>query len=116
MSSMDITHDNYQVRYDESRGTITYHGSFRLRGEEYKPILDLLIAAADSKPQTVILDARGLEFLNSSGINTLSKFIVRVRKHNTSQVIIQGNYEYSWQQKSFRNLQRLLPEMRLEIT
>ena len=112
---MEITHDNYQVRYDESSGTITYQGSLRLRGDEYKPILDLLISAADAKLQTVTLDARELEFINSSGINTLSKFIVRVRKNQVSQMIIQGNSQYPWQLKSFTNLRRLFPELQMEM-
>ena len=113
---MEITHDEYQVQYDESSGTITCQGSFRLRGgEEYKPILELLIQAADAKPEMLILDVRELRFLNSSGINTLSKFILQVRKNSVSQVLIQGSSQYPWQQKSLTNLQRLLPELQLEI-
>ena len=113
---MEITHDEYQVQYDETSGTITCQGSFRLRGgEEYKPILELLIQAADAKPETLILDVRELRFLNSSGINTLSKFILQVRKNKASQVLIQGSSQYPWQQKSLINFQRLLPGLKMEI-
>ena len=31
---MHITHEAYQVQYDETSGTITCQGSFRLRGGE----------------------------------------------------------------------------------
>ena len=113
---MHITHEAYQVQYDETSGTITCQGSFRLRGgEEYQPILDLLIRAADAKPATLTLDVRQLQFLNSSGINTLAKFILQVRKNNASQVVIKGSKHYPWQHKSLINFQRLLPGLHMEM-
>ncbi len=113
---MEITHDDYQVRFDEANGVVFCQGSFRLRGgEEYQPILDILICAADAMPEMLILDVRELQFLNSSGINMLSKFVLQVRKHNASQVVIRGNASFPWQAKSLKNFQRLLPGLRLEI-
>jgi hypothetical protein len=113
---MEITHEDYQVHYDEANAVVTCHGSFRLHGgDEYQPILDLLITAADAKPETLTLDVRELQFLNSSGINTLSKFILRVRKNQVSQVLIQGSTRYPWQAKSLKNFQRLLPGLQMEI-
>ena len=112
---MDITHADYQVHYDEANAIVTCQGSFRLHGEEYKPILDLMISAADAMPDTLTLDVRELQFLNSSGINTLAKFILQVRKHKVSQVVIQGSSQYPWQGKSLKNFQRLLPGLQMEI-
>ena len=112
---MDISHDDYQVQYDEATATVRCSGSFRLHGEEYKPVLDLLVQAADAKHATLTLDVRELQFLNSSGINTLSKFVLQVRKHNVSRVVVQGSAQYPWQEKSLKNLQRLLPALQLEI-
>jgi hypothetical protein len=112
---MEISHDDYQVQYDEAASTVRCSGSFRLHGDEYKPVLDLLGHAADAKPATLTLDVRELQFLNSSGINTLSKFILQVRKHNVSQVVVQGSARFPWQEKSLKNLQRLLPALRLDI-
>ena len=113
---MVITHDTYQVHYDPDTATVTCQGSFRLRGgEEYAPILQVLLEAADAKPATLTLDVRTLQFLNSSGINTLSKFVLQVRKLNASQVVIQGSSQHPWQQKSLKNFQRLLPGLQLEI-
>jgi hypothetical protein len=113
---MEITHADYKIRYEEATGTVACQGSFRLHGgEEYKPILDLLISAADAMPDTLTLDVRELKFLNSSGINTLSKFIIQVRKHKVSQVVIQGSGRYPWQEKSLKNFQRLLPGLKMEI-
>ena len=113
---MEISHEDYQVHYDEGAATVTCQGAFRLRGRAaYQPILDLLMQAADAKPGTLTLDVSALEFLNSSGINTLSKFILQVRKHKTSTVLIKGSHQYPWQGKSLTNFQRLLPGLHLEL-
>ena len=108
--------EGYAIRYDAATATLICEGSFRLRGgEEYEPILKLMMQAADARPETLTLDLRTLEFLNSSGINTLSKFILEVRKHNASQVVIKGSSQFPWQSKSLTNLQRLMPGLQMEI-
>jgi anti-anti-sigma factor len=113
---MEIIHADYQVAYDATTATVICQGAFRLRGsEEYAPISQLLTEAADAKPPTLILDLRALEFLNSSGINTLAKFVLQVRRHNVSQIVIKGSSQFPWQEKSLRNFQRLLPALQLEI-
>lgn len=113
---MEIIHEDYQVRYDEANAVVTCQGSFRLSGgEEYQPILDLLIEAADAKPNTLTLDVRELKFLNSSGINVLSKFVLQVRKLKASEVVVRGSTQFPWQGKSLKNLGRLLPGLQLEI-
>jgi hypothetical protein len=112
---MEISHEDYQVRYDAATATVRCSGSFRLHGDEYQPVLDLLTQAADAKAATLTLDVRELQFLNSSGINTLSKFVLQVRKHAASQVVVQGSTRYPWQEKSLKNLQRLLPALTLDI-
>ena len=112
---MEIVSGNYQVRYDEASSTVSCQGSFRLAGEEYLPVLELMLQAADAKPPLLTLDLRELQFLNSSGINTLSKLILHVRKHNASQVVVLGSKRFPWQEKSLINLKRLLPALKLEI-
>lgn len=113
---MIISEEDYSVKYDENDGVIECTGSFRLRGsEEYKPILDLLVSVADATPEQLTLDVRELKFLNSSGINTLSKFIIQVRKHKATQVRILGTVKSPWQGKSLKNFQRLLPTLELVI-
>ena len=113
---MEIIHDDYQVHYDTTNATVSCHGSFRLRGDQaYTPILQVLLEAANTQAATLTLDLRQLQFLNSSGINILSKFILQVRQNKLSRLVIRGNSQYPWQQKSLTNLQRLLPELTLEI-
>jgi hypothetical protein len=113
---MDIVHDDYQVHYDAATATVICQGSFRLRGtEEYAPILQALTAAADAQPATLTLDLRTLQFLNSSGINTLAKFVLHARKYHATQVVMKGSHLFPWQEKSLKNFQRLLPGLQLEI-
>jgi len=112
---MEIVHTDYQVRYEEVSATVSCQGSFRLAGDDYKPVLDLMLQAADARPPLLTLDLRELQFLNSSGINTLSKLILHVRKHNASQVVVRGSSRFPWQEKSLINLKRLLPALTLEI-
>jgi hypothetical protein len=77
--------------------------------------LQVLTAAADTKPATLTLDLRMLRFLNSSGINTLSKFVLHVRQYHATQVVMKGSHAFPWQEKSLKNFQRLLPGLHLEI-
>ena len=100
---MEIIHTDYLVTYDATTATVVCQGAFRLRGsEEYTPISQLLTEAADAKQSTLTLDLRALAFLNSSGINALSKFVLQVRKHNVSQIVIKGSRQFPWQEKSLR--------------
>ena len=113
---MDIIHDDYQVHYDAATATVLCQGSFRLRGaEEYAPILQVLTAAVEAHPATLTLDLRTLQFLNSSGINTLAKFVLHARQYKATQVVLKGSHHFSWQEKSLKNFQRLLPGLQLEI-
>src|SRR5207244_11962164 len=95
---MDIVHDDYQVRYDAATATVLCQGSFRLRGtEEYAPILQVLTDAADAQPATLTLDLRTLQFLNSSGINTLAKFVLHARQYPATTVLMKGSHHFPWQ-------------------
>ena len=75
----------------------------------------MLTAAADAHPATLTLDLRTLQFLNSSGINTLAKFVLHVRQFPAMQVVLKGSRHFPWQEKSLKNFQRLLPGLQLEI-
>lgn len=112
---IEINHEDYQVHYDPATSIITCTGSFRLRGSDYGGITEILNEAADAKMPVITLNLQDLQFLNSSGITTLSKFVIRVRNHQTSQMVVKGSSQFPWQQKSLTNLQRLMPDLQLEI-
>jgi len=113
---MEIKGENYLVTYNPDTTTITCEGSFRLRGsEEYAPIVALLNQVIEQTPETIVLDLQQLQFLNSSGINIFSKFVIKLRKQKNSNLTIKGSQTYPWQGKSLKNFQRLLPTLTLEF-
>jgi len=112
---MKITGEDYRIDYYSDTVTVNCQGTLRLNGmDEYAPIVNLLDEVISKDSPLVQLDLRQLEFLNSSGINMLSKFIIKVRQKKSIQVIIHGSQQILWQGKSLRNLQRLMPTLQLE--
>lgn len=112
---MEITGKDYKVWYDAENTTVFLKGFLRLDGiEEYKPIMNLLIDAI-SEASALAIDLKELEFLNSSGISMLSMFVVEVRNRGKIEITLQGSNKVLWQTKSLRNLQRLMPSMKLEF-
>jgi len=112
---MEIQHDDYQVLFNSDENTVLCSGSFRLTGSEYGPIMEILNTVADDQPEFLIMDLTALKFLNSSGINTLCKFVMRLRKNNINKVNVIGSNEFAWQKKSLANFKKLLPSLELEF-
>lgn len=112
---MEFTTNDYSIQHNIDSGTVFLKGSLRLSGmNEYQPIMDLLLDAVEQSA-TFTLNLRELEFLNSSGISMLSMFIVKVRQKETIQMVLQGSDQVLWQTKSLKNLQRLMPTLKLEF-
>lgn len=112
---VDIQTDDYSVRYDPDSGTIHFQGFLRLEGiHKYQSIMDTLLQAAEASPQFTI-DLCNLEFLNSSGISMLSMFVVKVRDRGNVDLTLKGSDKILWQTKSLKNLQRLMPSLKLEF-
>lgn len=113
---MELKTDDYQVAYDPIATTVTFQGSLRLNGmQEYAPIVELLETVAESAFPRITLDLQALRFLNSSGINVLSKFVLKVRQQANTQLLIRGSKSIPWQGKSLKNLQRLMPDLTLSL-
>ena len=116
MAIEEIKEDDYAVRADSETNTIAFSGLMSLGGPKaYAPISDLMNDLASEEPEEMTLDLRQLEFLNSSGISMLSKFVLGLRKKRAVQLIILGSDEMPWQGKSLKNLQKFLPSLKLEI-
>ena len=112
---MEVKGDDYRVWYDTSDQSIYCQGSLRLAGtEEYAPIVQLLEQVIEEAPKQIALNLCQLEFLNSSGINVLSKFVIKVRQKETISITVKGSDAVPWQGKSLKNLQRLMPSLKLE--
>lgn len=134
---MEIRGERYVIRYDDSTSTLALEGILRLygaagyfsiddfnkhhdtlptnSGPSYVSIMELFEAIAKQKPLHFILNLRELELLNSSGINALSKFVIRIRENNATQLTIQGSQQFFWQSKVLQNLQKLLPGLHIEF-
>lgn len=111
---MEIKTENYAIQYDAETQTVICQGTLRLGGmTDYAPIIELLDQAVATQPATLTLNLQKLEFLNSSGINVLSKFVIKVRQQEEMQLLILGSNDIPWQGKSLKNLQRLMPSLEL---
>lgn len=112
---MNIQDENYKICFDPETQVVEFYGSLRLNGmAEYSPIFDLLNHASTQSGQTLTLDLRNLDFLNSSGIAMLSKFVIGVRNGELKLNVL-GSSAVPWQGKSLTNLKRLMPNLTLEI-
>ena len=106
----------YSVDYTESTNTVNFIGDISLGGtQEYVPIVELLEKSTADATETLILNLKELSFLNSSGISMLSKFVIGFRKRKDIQLVILGSKNMPWQVKSLKNLEKLLPGLKLQI-
>ena len=116
MAIEEIKDKDYTVEYDSDSHTVNFTGLLTLGGaKEYSPIADLLNKITTHQPEEMTLNLRKLEFINSSGISMLSKFVLGLRKHRKIQLVVLGSNEMPWQAKSLKNLQKFLPSLKLEI-
>lgn len=114
---MEVKGEDYQVWYEPENHSIYCKGSLRLGGvEEYAPIISILEEGIAHPPVDLVLNLTELDFLNSSGINMLSKFVIKARQKEGVKITIKGSNSIPWQGKSLKNLQRLMPSLVLEIT
>ncbi len=116
MAIEEIKDQDYAVQYDSESTAVDFAGLLSLGGaKEYAPIANLLNKIAADEPEEITLNLKKLEFLNSSGISMLSKFVLGLRKKKKIQLVILGSREMPWQSKSLKNLQKFLPSLKLEI-
>ena len=105
---MEIKTEKYSVEYIRNDREITFKGILRLIGkDEHREIFELLTEAAnDTTGLPLTLDMSKLQFLNSSGISSLSMFIIKMRQLD-KDITILGSNSIPWQSKSLRNFQKL---------
>lgn len=116
MGIQEIKGPDYSIQYEPESVTVSFQGELSLGGPaDYAPIVELLDEVANPEPPAITLNLKKLEFLNSSGISMLSKFVITVRKKKTIQLLVVGSHDVPWQQKSLKNLEKLLPTLKLEL-
>lgn len=111
---MELKTDDFTIWYEEATNTTHFQGKLRLNNtEEYEPINRLLAKASEDREQ-VVWDLKQLEFLNSSGINVLYKFVLSARKNNLGMKVL-GSESMNWQKKSLPNMKKFMPSIELII-
>jgi hypothetical protein len=64
----------------------------------------------------IVLDLRELEFLNSSGITMLSRFVIQARDRTGIDLQVLASEAVPWHARSLKNLQRLMPSLSIRLT
>lgn len=136
---MKITGETFEIVYEPTQNILTLQGILRLYGAagfftiddftrsrdtdvsesgdgEFASLMELFEDFLQRKPASVTIDLQKLELLNSSGINTLSKFVIKARDEKIGTVLIKGAEQYFWQGKILNNLKKLMPEILVELT
>lgn len=114
--NQELSGAGYRIYGEPEPARLVLEGSLRLNGmAEYQPLTDWLGQIVAAAPPQVILDVRQLKFLNSSGINVLSRFVIQVRQKGNIHLIFRCSEAIPWQHKSLINLQRLLPTLDLDF-
>ncbi|MCR9141777.1 MAG: hypothetical protein NXI24_05960 [bacterium] len=112
---MKLEHENYSAELIENN-TVRLSGTFRLQGKEhYLEIMSLLENAIKSADGALTIDLTDLNFLNSSGISSLSIFIIQAREAGHKKIKIIGSDKHSWQAKSLKNFQKLWKNIEVEV-
>jgi hypothetical protein len=113
----NIHGESFDIRLEEENSTVLFKGALRLCGtDDYAPILDMLKETLTSPAMPIVLDLRELDFLNSSGITMLSRFVIEARDHTGIDVLVLASEAVPWHARSLRNLQRLMPTLNIHLT
>jgi hypothetical protein len=113
----NIHGESFEIRLEEENANVLFKGALRLCGtEDYAPILDMLKEMLINPTTPIVLDIRQLDFLNSSGITMLSRFVMEARAHEGIDVQVLASEAVPWHARSLRNLQRLMPTLTIRLT
>lgn len=137
---IEIAGSDYRISYNPTTNCVAFRGVLRLYGTNgyvslnefhrshsspsspkpsdskggYSSIMTLLEDVIAQAPDKIVLDIRELQFLNSSGINVLSKFVIMIRNDESIELTVQGNRKLSWQANVLNNLKALMPGLNLQ--
>jgi hypothetical protein len=111
-----ISGESFEIRLEENN-TVLFKGALRLSGmEDYAPILEMLKITFLNPVAPIVLDLRELDFLNSSGITMLSRFVIEARDYVGINLYCLASESIAWHARSLKNLQRLMPALTISLT
>lgn len=112
----NINGESYEIRLEEDNSTVFFKGALRLTGtEDYAPILDMLKQTLATPATPIVLDLTELDFLNSSGITMLSRFVIEARSCAGIELQVLALQATPWHARSLKNLQRLMPSLTIRL-
>ena len=112
-----IQGESFEIRLEENNNTVLFKGALRLSGmEDYEPILEMLKRTFAIPLSPIVLDVRELDFLNSSGITMLSRFVIEAREHIGINLYFFASESVAWHARSLKNLQRLMPALTVRLS
>ena len=110
----NLNGESYQILVDDDNTTVLFKGALRLCGmDDYAPILKMLKETLVHPALPIVLDLRELDFLNSSGITMFSRFVIEARDHAGIDLQFLASASVSWHARSLKNLQRLMPALKV---
>jgi hypothetical protein len=111
-----INGESFEIRL-EDKSTVCFKGALRLSGtDDYAPILELLKETLSTSALQIVIDLRELDFLNSSGITMFSRFAIEARDCAGAEVQVLASEGVPWHARSLKNLQRLMPSLKIVLT
>ena len=136
---MKISGETFEIVYEPTKTCLTLQGILRLYGAagyfsiddftqsrerdasgagdgQFASLMELFEDFLTQEASSLTIDLRNLELLNSSGINTLSKFVIKARDGRIGTLLIKGSGQYFWQGKILNNLKKLMPTLLVELT
>ncbi len=114
-SNLEIKDPAYRVWYEPDDQTVYFEGKLRLGPGGYRPIEELLQNVLAQEPSRIRLHLYDLQFLNSSGLSTLFKFVVALRKKGTIPLSVRASKEVLWHSKTLANIERFFPTAEIEL-
>jgi hypothetical protein len=113
---MELIAGDSKLVFDKNKQTVIFDGSMRLANlTEYEKISTFLNEVVKVSDSILILDLKNLNFLNSSGITTLSMFILSLKKSHKVKLRVLGSNSISWQEKSLPNFNKLWTDVEISI-
>lgn len=113
----NIQGESFEVRLEPDNSTVLFKGALRLSGtEDYAPILNMLKETLINPAAPIVLDLRELNFLNSSGITMLSRFVIEARDRSGIYLMFLASEAVPWHARSLKNLQRLMPSLSISLS
>ena len=115
MTTQEVKGEDYIVQFDPDSVSVYFQGELSLAGAtEYAPITNLLNEVAESEPHTMTIDLRNLALsIVRELVCCLNLFSVCEKQRSSGSRF--GSNHMPWQGKSLKNLEKLLPGLKLEI-